>query len=133
MRYQDIAAICSCLLSSGPSPASVNSTFSALKQVAKEARRSAFMTSGEHELIEDVERARGSRSLASRKVAREEAAHDQEMPREPLACWEAGNCSDPRALWRARQHSSLQRQAAPSAGIALAYDSRGGWCRLLSL
>ncbi len=72
MRYADVAAIRSRLLSSGLSPASVNSTLSALKRVAKEARRLGFITSEEYDLIEDVERSRGSRALAGREVARQE-------------------------------------------------------------
>lgn len=72
MRYADLAAIRSRLLASGLSPNSVNSTLSALKRVAKESRRLGFMTSSEYDLIEDVERARGSRALAGREVARQE-------------------------------------------------------------
>jgi integrase len=72
MRYAHLAAIRSRLSASGLSPSSVNSTLSALKRVAKESRRLGFMSSEEHGLIEDVERARGSRSLAGREVARRE-------------------------------------------------------------
>ena len=67
MRYANLAAIRSRLLASGLSPNSVNSTLSALKRVAKEARRLGFMTSEEYDLIEDVEGARGSRALAGRR------------------------------------------------------------------
>jgi len=72
MRYREVAAIRARLIAAGLAPATVNSTLSALRRVAREARNLGFISSAEYDLISDVEPARGSRVLAGREVARSE-------------------------------------------------------------